>query len=102
MYLIEVFLPVNDNDGLKQPGHLFGDVRKELVRQFGGMTAFTRSPATGIWDGAENGRREDEIVIYEVMADTLDRTWWKAYKADLEKRFRQDELVIRSSELDLL
>jgi hypothetical protein len=30
----------------------------------------------------------DDIVIYEVMADSLDRPWWANYRQGLERRFR--------------
>ena len=39
----------------------------------------------------------DEIVIFEVMADQLDRQWWRQYRTELEQRFSQAELVIRAS-----
>lgn len=48
MYLVEVFLPLNTNDGTPQPIELFRSVREQLTQQFGGVTAFTRSPAEGV------------------------------------------------------
>jgi hypothetical protein len=101
MHLIEIFLPVNDNEGRKQPVELFTQVRQELVDQFGGLTAFTRSPAKGLWDNGGNGRHEDDIVIYEVMTEVVDPGWWRNYKAELERRFKQEELMIRSQQVEL-
>ena len=96
MHLIEILLPLRDNDGEAFGQKLFAEVRDELVERFGGLTAFSRSPAEGLWDeGGERNR--DEIVVLEVMADTLDRDWWRGYRAALERRFRQDEVVIRAS-----
>lgn len=36
------------------------------------------------------------------MTDTLDREWWRDYRRTLEKRFVQDELVIRSQTVERL
>lgn len=101
MHLIEIFLPLNDNEGRKQPVELFTQVRQELVDQFGGLTAFTRSPAKGLWENEGNDRHEDDIVIYEVMTEEVDPGWWRNYKAELERRFQQEELMIRSQQVEL-
>lgn len=76
-------------------------MRQERVDRFGGLTAFTRSPAEGLWDEG-GGRSRDEIVIFEVMADALDRSWWRDYRAVLKRRFRQDEIVVRALEVERL
>jgi hypothetical protein len=36
------------------------------------------------------------------MVQSLDRPWWESYKTDLEKRFEQEELVIRVSTVDVI
>ena len=36
------------------------------------------------------------------MADELDRDWWSAYRAELERLFGQDEIVIRAAEVERL
>ena len=38
----------------------------------------------------------DDIVVYEVMVDGLDRAWWSTYRANLEQRFGQDEIAVRA------
>lgn len=99
MQLIEILLPLRDPDGKAFARETFRDVMDALTERFGGVTAFTRSPAEGVWK--ENGTREkDEIVILEVMADALDRGWWRDFRARLERRFRQDEIVIRASAIE--
>ncbi len=40
MYLIEIFLPLADNDGGPFSPSLFDSVRKTLTATFGGLTAF--------------------------------------------------------------
>ncbi|HXR01559.1 MAG TPA: hypothetical protein VN798_14305, partial [Pseudomonas sp.] len=88
--------------GQAQPGELFVTVRHELVARFGGMTAFTRTPAQGVWEASERNKRQDDLIIYEVMVEQVERSWWQTYKQMLERRFAQDELVIRFSEVQLI
>lgn len=101
MHVIEILLPLRDNEGRPFGPELYGEVRCELVERFGGLTAFTRSPAEGLWaEGGETAR--DEIVIFEVMADKLEREWWAGYRAGLEQRFAQDVILIRAGEVTQL
>lgn len=102
MYLIQLLLPLYDSDGHSFPSHFYREVGDTLIARFGGLTAFTRAPATGLWqdDGVHTER--DEVVVYEVMVETLDRTWWADYRNALEARFAQDELVVRAWPIELL
>jgi hypothetical protein len=94
MKLIEIFLPLTDNNGRKLRKDAFADTRRELIDRFGGLTAYSRSPARGFWK--EKGRTaRDEIVVFEVMTKALERRWWRDYRRTLEKRFKQKEIVIR-------
>jgi hypothetical protein len=102
MHVVEIFLPLRRNDGSQQPRERFGKVRRTLIDRFGGLTAFTRAPAEGLWESDDGDVDRDSIVNFEVMADALDRGWWAAYRADLERLFEQDELVIRASSVDRL
>ena len=69
MHVIEIFLPLQRNDGSPQPRELFGKVRKELIEKFGGLTAYSRAPAEGLWERDEGSVDKDAIVIFEVMAE---------------------------------
>ena len=101
MHLVEILLPLCDNERHRFPPELYTKVREELVERFGGLTAFTRSPAEGLWQ--EDGERSrDEIVIFEVMAEELDRGWWRSFREELERRFRLDEIVVRAREAERL
>jgi hypothetical protein len=102
MHLIEILLPLADNEGKPFAADLHGQVRDELVEHFGGVTAFTRSPAEGLWKEGGEASGRDDIVIFEVMSDWLDRGWWRGYRTELERRFRQDEIVVRAREFELL
>ena len=102
MYLIQLLLPLYDRHGQAFPRDLFREVSETLVSQFGGLTAFTRAPATGLWqeDGAHT--EHDEVVVYEVLVEQLDRSWWVDYRSMLEVRFEQEELVVRAWPIEQL
>jgi hypothetical protein len=101
-HLVQLLLPLADNAGHRFPPSHYAAVRDELARRFGGVTAYSRVPAEGVWEEGEGGRARDDIVVYEVMVDALDRAWWAGYRADLERRFAQDELVVRAQRTERL
>ena len=102
MHLVQLLLPLRDNDDRPFPRADFDRVNHELTERFGGVTAYLRAPATGAWRDEEGGVARDEMAIVEVMDDTLDGAWWSGYRRELERRFRQDEIVIRASEIERL
>ncbi len=102
MYLIQLLLPLCDNEGHPFPQSMYLQVRDELTEQFGGITTYVRSPAEGLWKEGSNSAVRDEIVIYEVMAKKLDRKWWKEFREKLELHFRQEVIIVRSSQIEIL
>ena len=97
MHLIQILIPVFDNEGRRFDRDRFENVRQRLVERFGGLTAFVQSPALGLWKEAEQGRTErDDMILVEVMVETLEPDWWSAYRSELEASFRQDEILIRA------
>ncbi len=102
MHLVQILLPLYDNSGQPFPHHLYLQIRDELSERFGGITTYMRSPARGLWKEREDTTVHDDIVIYEVMVRALDRDWWREYRQKLTVRFRQEMLVVRMSEVELL
>lgn len=102
MNLIQILLPLYDNDGKIFPKPEYERVRDELTERFGGITTFVRSPAEGVWKGSGTTPVHDDIVIYEVMTEHLDREWWQSYREELSQRYRQEMLIVRASEVSLL
>ena len=101
MFLVELLLPLYDNEGRAFGAGAFDRVRDELAARFGGVTAFRRAPGEGLW--AEDGEvSRDRIVVFEVMTASLERDWWAAYRRELEARFRQEKLVVRATEFEEL
>jgi hypothetical protein len=101
MHLVELLLPLQDNSGKPFGAEKYDEVRQRLTERFGGLTAFTRSPAQGTT--TESGKPlHDEIIVFEVMTEELDVSWWGNYRLHLERDFRQDQIVIRASTIALL
>jgi hypothetical protein len=101
MHLIQILLPLQDNEGAPFNPEFYREVREELSARYGGLTAFTRAPAEGHWQDDGKTTR-DEIVVFEVMVEELATSWWRDYRRKLERVFRQDVIVIRAQEIQLL
>jgi hypothetical protein len=101
-HVVQLLLPLYDNAGQPLPHALFDAVRRELVGRFGGLTAYTRAPAKGLWQQDGGATVRDDIVVYEVMAETLDEAWWRGYREALERRFAQQSLVVRATPVVVL
>ena len=98
MHLVQLLLPVYGESGEKFSDDLFADVRRELTERFGGVTAYTRAPATGLWRRDEGTVDRDQMVMVEVLVNDLDHQWWATYRQRLERAFHQDVVLIRAIE----
>lgn len=101
MHLVQVLLPLSDNERHPFPRDYFEKVAHELTRRFGGVTSYMRAPAEGRWTH-EGSTNAEEVVVVEVMVDTLDEAWWTAYRANLEENFRQKRIIVRAQLVTLL
>ena len=95
-HLIQLLLPLRMRDGSEVPAALFAEVRGELTQRFGGVTAYSRSPATGLWKRTDAEVERDQVIMVEVVVDALDRDWWAQYREQLEQRFGQEEVHARA------
>ena len=103
MHLIQLFLPLTDNRGHEVPKTFFAQVTAELTERFGGITTYTRSPASGLWSPDDGSSpRRDDLVVFEVVVDTLDRTWWRQYVERTEKSLAQEKLHVRCWPVEML
>ena len=101
MFLIQMLLPLPSSGSTASPEEILTALHHTLVERFGGLTAYTRAPAKGSW--LANGKEErDDILILEVMADEIDREWWKQLRKTLEADLQQEEIVIRSQFIERL
>ncbi len=102
MHLVQILLPLQDNEGIRFPREPYADVRQALLNVFEGLTAFVHSPAEGIWQDESDDVSHDQIVIFEVMAPDLDREWWRDFRGKLEKMFKQEKIVVRVQTIEVV
>ena len=101
MHLIQILLPVRDNDGKPFGPHPFEEVAWSLSKKFGGITAYSRVPAEGRWE--TSGKiQHDDVLVVEVMVEVVDTAWWAAFRAQLERTFRQERVIVRAQTIALL
>lgn len=102
MHLIQILLPVFANNGEELLRERYPAIRDELIKRFGGLTAFIQSPAEGLWKGGDNRTGRDDIVMLEVMVSELDRRWWESYRKHLQELLGQELIVIRALSMEKL
>ena len=100
MFLVQLLLPTNGGDGAPIDPAQFTTVRKALAERFGGVTAYVRSPAIGLWKRDDGGVDGDDVVMVEVEVEVLDREWWRSRRRVLERDFRQDTVLARDRDHD--
>jgi hypothetical protein len=101
MVLIQILLPTTATIAGAHDAPLV-ETARELGDAFGGLTAYTRSPAKGLWTSPTGRTAEDDVVMVEVVTERFDRWWWKQYAAMLAIRFRQDAIHVRAMPIELL
>jgi hypothetical protein len=96
MYLVQILLPLYENSGRRVPRKVFRAAAKRLAAEFGGVTAYTRAPAEGLWRRTSNKLDRDDIIVFEVMSDRANKAYWRAAQRELRQEFVQDEILVRS------
>jgi hypothetical protein len=99
MVLIQLLLPTGANGDSAVTA--LAETRRELVDRFKGVTAYVRSPATGLWTAPDGHTEADDVVMVEVVTDTFDRAWWRTYSARLAQRFAQDTIHVRALPVEM-
>ena len=102
MHLVQILLPTHGNDGSAVTHDTYAAIRDELVALFGGLTAFTQSPAEGLWKNEHQRTERDTIIMVEVMMDRIDRSWWDAFRNRLQVQLSQQTIVIRALDIEQL
>jgi hypothetical protein len=96
MHLIQILLPLYEKGGARVSRTLLRSSAKQLAEEFGGVTAYTRAPAQGLWRRRGAKLERDDVVVYEVIAQSLDVGFWRSRRRQFEKEFVQDAIVIRA------
>ena len=101
MQLVQILLPLRDNAGRPYPPDILNSVSHELAARFGGVTAYSRAPAHGLWLDTDHIQRDD-VVAVEVMVEFVDPSWWKSFRELLQRILNQKEIVVRAHVIDRL
>jgi hypothetical protein len=72
MFVIEVFLPLDTGPGVAVDVDVVEGIVRGLADRFGGATAFTREPASGLWK-RETTIERDRIIVIEVMVRDVEQ-----------------------------
>lgn len=90
-----------DNAGRPFGREDFNRVKENLASRFDGVTAYLQAPAEGLWQDGEQSSKDD-IVIFEVMVEEINLADWRKRRAELERRFRQDTVIITYTPMALV
>jgi hypothetical protein len=101
MYLVQLLLPASSRGNAAADEHV-ARTRAELVEAFGGLTAYQRAPARGVWRSPEGDVEQDDMVMVEVVTPVFDRDWWRRYTDQLRRRFGQQAIHARAMAVELV
>jgi hypothetical protein len=101
---IDIYLPLDYNDGRPIPEAKYVSLQQELLNRFGGVTSIQRHfPLQGLW---RSGPKilQDRVVVFTVMDFGSDNQFQSLryldrLKARLKKKFDQLEVLITVQEL---
>ncbi|MBX6393210.1 MAG: hypothetical protein IRY96_07025 [Burkholderiales bacterium] len=85
-HLVQILVPVHDRNGETVPTAAFDDIRHHLKQHFQSVTAHVRMPAERL-GSSEAEPRGEELVVFEIFCERLDRCWWHDFRRHLEPRF---------------
>ena len=102
MQLVQVFVPVIWKDDPARFASEVSAVVQELTERFGGATSFVRGAPAGRWKNEDGEIEADDLVVVEVQVSEVSLSWWSAFQARLERRFGQDEILVRYHEVHAL
>jgi hypothetical protein len=101
---IEIYLPLEHNDGRPIPESKYISLQRELLRRFGGVTSTQRHfPLQGLWQSGQE-IYQDLVIVFSVM-DFRDDTqreclrYLQRLQTRLKRQFEQLEILITVGEL---
>ena len=101
---IDIYLPLDYNDGRPIPESKYLSLQQELLNRFGGVTSVQRQfPLQGFWQSGPD-TYHDRVVVFSVM-DFREETpmeclrYLEKLKRRLKKKFDQLEILITVAEM---
>jgi hypothetical protein len=101
---IDVYLPLDFNDGRPIPESKYVSLQQELLDRFGGVTSLQRQfPLQGVWQAGTHVYH-DRVVVFSVMdfhagTQLESLRYLERLKGRLKKKFDQLEILITVEEL---
>src|SRR5437870_5331935 len=101
---IEIYLPLDYNDGRPIPESKYIALQQELLSRFGGVTTVQRQfPLQGVWQSGTQ-TYHDRVVVFSVMdfreASQLESLrYLEKLKGRLKRKFDQLEILVTVAEL---
>jgi hypothetical protein len=101
---IDIYLPLDYNDGRPIPESKYVALQQELLSRFGGVTSVQRQfPLQGVWQSGKDVY-QDRVVVFSVMdfheARQLEcLRYLERLKGRLKKKFDQLEILITVAEM---
>jgi hypothetical protein len=101
---IDIYLPLDYNDGQPIEGQKFVRLEDELLLRFGGVTSTQRQfPLKGLWQSRKQVF-QDRVVVFSVMDFRIETEferlrYLERLKSRLKKRFNQLDVLITVQEL---
>ena len=102
MQLVQVFVPVIWKEDPSRFASEVGQVVQELTERYGGATSFLRGAAQGLWKNDDGEVEADNVVVVEVQVSEVSIPWWSAFQTRLQRRFGQDEILVRYHDVHAL
>lgn len=94
MYLFQILVPINPSaQNRSDSKNVLAQIEHELTERFGGVNAYTQSPAKGLWKRSKAITR-DRIIVVEVMSRNRPLQWWKKHLRKLENRLKQEKIAV--------
>ena len=99
VFLIQLLLPTSQTEtGALRP---LTETRQELSERFNGPNAYVRGSANDPDAPAAGHLKTDGDAMVEVVTETFDRDWWRAYARTLAARFNPGEVRLRTVPIEL-
>lgn len=101
---IEIYLPLDYNDGHPIPESKYVAFEDELLLRYGGVTSVQRQfPLQGVWRSGQE-TYHDRVIVFSVMdfreeSDLEYLRYLVRLKSRLKKKFDQLEILITVAEL---
>ncbi len=97
----EILLPTRYNDGLPIEKEQLSQTRRELVREFGGVT-WSPERLRGTWSQGGKIFEDSNIKVVIDVEDTLEaRAFFRQFKETLKSRFRQLDIWMISYPVEI-